>query len=80
MKKYQDWAKREYSIQQRLVALVPAGILFLLILPFLLIVASNAIDAWLRLPRFMMGAINIIAALIFIVAGCSLDFGQSRLK
>jgi len=30
MKKFQDWAKREYSIRQRLIALGFEGIFFLL--------------------------------------------------
>jgi len=42
MKRYQDWAKREYGEKQFPFALVPAGILIVLIVPFLIILASNA--------------------------------------
>ena len=69
MKRFQDWAKREYSLRQRLILLGFAGVLFLLILPYLLVVCSTAIDQYLHLPRFTAGLINTIAGLIMIVAG-----------
>ena len=59
MKKFQDWAKREYSIRQRLIALGFEGIFFLLIFPFLLVVSSTAIDRWLQLPRFTLSVIHV---------------------
>jgi len=76
MKRYQDWAKHEYSLRQRFIALAFAAPFFLLIFPFLLIVASNAIDAWLHLPRFSMGAVQWIVALLLIAAGLSLGLGS----
>jgi protein-S-isoprenylcysteine O-methyltransferase Ste14 len=53
---------------------VPAGILFLLILPFLLIRYSARIDAWLHLPSFYLGVLNIIVGLLLIVGGIYLAF------
>ena len=40
MKKYLDWASREYTMRQRMIALVPLAFLFLLILPLLLVRGS----------------------------------------
>jgi protein-S-isoprenylcysteine O-methyltransferase Ste14 len=69
MKKYQEWAKREYSLRHHLVVLGCAGLLVVLILPSLLVVSSAAIDQWLHLPGFVVGAINPIAGLLLIVGG-----------
>ena len=67
MKKFQDWAKREYSIRQRLIALGFEGIFFVLIFPFLLVVSSAAIDRWLQLPRM-----NLIIGPLLVVGGAFL--------
>ncbi|OGN90472.1 MAG: hypothetical protein A2Y88_03005 [Chloroflexi bacterium RBG_13_48_10] len=72
MKKFQDWARQEYSPRQRLITLGLAGILFILILPFLLVVCSSAIDHWLNLPRFSAGEINPIIGLLLAFGGISL--------
>ena len=69
MKKFQDWAKREYSLKQRLITLGFAGVFFLLILPALLIWASTALDQRLNLPKFYAGAINGILGLFLILGG-----------
>jgi len=69
MKKFQDWAKREYSIRQRLIALGFEGIFFILIFPFLLVVSSAAIDRWLQLPRFTLSVMNLIVGLLLVVGG-----------
>jgi protein-S-isoprenylcysteine O-methyltransferase Ste14 len=69
MKRFQDWAIREYSLQQRLTLLAFAGVLFVLILPYLLVVSSAALDQFLHLPRFTAGLINPLVGLVLIVAG-----------
>ncbi len=74
MKRYQAWAKREYSLKQRLVAFFFEGILFLLIIPFLLVVSSNAVDNALRLPRIPASAITIIIGLLLLAGGGFLGF------
>lgn len=72
MKKYQEWAKREYSLKQRMVTLALAGVLVLLILPSLVIFPAAAIDRWLQLPRFTAGALNLILGLMLAIGGLSL--------
>jgi len=70
MKSYQNWARREYSLKQRLTALFFAGILFLLIIPVLLTVSSNAVDAWLGLPKIPpTAAIRILGVLLLAAGG-----------
>lgn len=72
MKKYVDWARRGSSGKQQTIAMILAGVFFLGILPFLLISGSTIIDAWLHLPRFYGGIINIIAGGLLTAAGFSL--------
>lgn len=71
MKKYLDRASREYTMQQRMIALVPLAFLFLLILPLLLVRGSGRLDRKLRLPRFRAGRVNRIAGASLGVAGVS---------
>ena len=83
MKKFQNWAKREYSIRQRLIALGFEGIFFLLIFPFLLVVSYGAIDRWLQLPRFSLGVMNLIVGPLLVVGGAFLalwSIGNGKLK
>jgi len=72
MKRFQDWARREFNLRQRLILLAFAGVLFLLMLPYLLVVCSTALDQFLHLTRFSSGFINPIVGLVLIVAGGSL--------
>ena len=69
MQIYKDWAKREFTLRQRLAAFIPEGVFFLFILPVLLIVLSNAVDGWLSIPRFTWGVWNLAASVPFFLAG-----------
>jgi len=73
MKWYKDWASREYSLRSRLITLVFAGIIIVLLIPFLLVKSSAAIDAWINLPHFYAGIANRIAGIILAVCGISLS-------
>ncbi|MBN2147525.1 MAG: isoprenylcysteine carboxylmethyltransferase family protein [Anaerolineales bacterium] len=69
MKKYQGWAKRGSSDKQQLITMLLAGVVFILILPYLLYVSSNAIDEWLSLPKIPAGAAKWVIGLILLVGG-----------
>jgi protein-S-isoprenylcysteine O-methyltransferase Ste14 len=69
MKRFQDWAKREYSMRQRFVVIIFEGVFFVLICPFLLVVNSAEIDRSLHLPRFNAGLVNSIVGLLFVLVG-----------
>jgi protein-S-isoprenylcysteine O-methyltransferase Ste14 len=71
MKKYLDWASRDYTMGQRMTALVPLAFLFLFFLPFLLVRGSGRLDRKLLLPRFRAGRVNRIAGASLGVAGVS---------
>jgi protein-S-isoprenylcysteine O-methyltransferase Ste14 len=72
MKWYMEWAKREHNLRQRVIVLIIAGMLFVLLIPFLLVVASAAVDVWLHIPRFFASPLNLIAGGILIAGGLSL--------
>lgn len=74
MDKYTKWAQRQYSLKQQLILLGFAGILFLIIIPYLLVVSSAALDEWLGLPELEFGSINLIMGGLLALAGFSLGF------
>jgi protein-S-isoprenylcysteine O-methyltransferase Ste14 len=80
MKRFLDWAQREYSLKQRLILLTFAGILFLLIIPYLLIVSSAAIDDLLSLPKLDFGFINMIVGVLFISGGAFLGLWSIQVQ
>jgi len=66
-----NWSKRRYNKGQRLIALIPACLLFLIGIPFALVILSPFIDTYLRLPKFVLEPLNIIVALFLIIPGLS---------
>jgi protein-S-isoprenylcysteine O-methyltransferase Ste14 len=69
MSRYSKWAKKEYSEGARLAALLPAGILFLILIPYILLVVSPSLDARLGLDRLSPGPASFIIGAILVVAG-----------
>jgi protein-S-isoprenylcysteine O-methyltransferase Ste14 len=69
MSRFQEWAKREYSPEQRIVFLALLGILFVIIVPFFLVVVSPILDQILQLPRFVYGFMNLLLGLPLIGVG-----------
>ena len=74
MNHYKKWASREYSLNHRLLALIPAGLLFLLIFPYLLVILLPRLDALLHLPSLYFGLVNIMVGIIFLVIGVIYGF------
>ncbi len=60
--------KREYSPNQRLVALAVEGVFFLLVFPFPLIVLGSALDQWLGWVPILYGPINLVLGGLVTVA------------
>ena len=69
MKRFQKWAEHQYSVKQKVVALILSGILVIVIVPFVLIAVSSRLDHWIQLPRFEYGLANLVIGLFFIVPG-----------
>jgi len=65
------WSKKKYGEKKRIIALIPAGLLFLIVIPIILVKFSLFIDAYLHLPSFMPKPINFIVAVFLIISGLS---------
>ena len=69
MNRFKKWAEHEYSKKQRMIAVILGGVIFWLIIPSLIVVASSSIDQRLHLPKFYYGLINPVIGLLFMVVG-----------
>ena len=69
MKRFLDWAKHEYSLRTRLLLLIPAGLLFLFLFPYTLMVLLPRLDAALNLPHLLFGAVNITVGALLVILG-----------
>jgi protein-S-isoprenylcysteine O-methyltransferase Ste14 len=69
MKNYRKWASTNHSSSTRITALIPAGVLFLFLIPYLLVVQAPKLDPLLRFPHLYFGVANIIFGVVLIIAG-----------
>ncbi|GAI31245.1 unnamed protein product, partial [marine sediment metagenome] len=46
MNRYIKWAEREYDLRQRVIATLAAGTIFVILIPWIIIKGSTAIDQW----------------------------------
>jgi hypothetical protein len=69
MNRFKKWAEHEYSKKERMIAVVFGGVIFWIVIPFLIIVVSCYIDHWLHLPKFRYGIINSLTGLVGMVTG-----------
>jgi protein-S-isoprenylcysteine O-methyltransferase Ste14 len=52
-----------------MIAVILGGVLFWLIIPFLIVVVSSCVDHKLHLPKFSYGLINPIVGLLLMIVG-----------
>lgn len=69
MDRFKQWAEREYPLTSRILALIPAGLLIVVLIPYLLVRFGPSIDRTLGLPSFQLGLVGLIAGVILIVVG-----------
>jgi len=69
MDRFKKWAEHEYSKKQRMIAVIFGGVIFWLIIPFLIIVVSSYFDQKLHLTNFYYGLINPFIGLLLMVGG-----------
>ncbi len=67
--KFLEQTKREYSPNQRLVALAVEGVFFLAVFPFALIVLGSSLDQWLQWVPILYEPINLVLGGLLSVAG-----------
>jgi protein-S-isoprenylcysteine O-methyltransferase Ste14 len=63
------WSKKEHSLGSRLAAAIPAGLLFVVALPWLFIRGFPRVDELLGLAAFKPGVAGMIVAGILILVG-----------
>lgn len=69
IKRIAQWSKREYSLPQRLLASLAAGVLFAFLLPFTLYRLVPRLDAALGLPQLAFRAGNLILGGVLVLVG-----------
>jgi protein-S-isoprenylcysteine O-methyltransferase Ste14 len=72
--RYARWAEKEHSEATRIAVLLPAGPVFLGLLPFLVAGVGPRLDRRLGLPSLGIGRVNIILGGLLAVLGFSLGF------
>lgn len=69
MNQFKRWAEKEYSMAQRVLALIPAGALFLFLIPYVLAGLAPKLDRRLGLPSLGSGIPSLLTGTIFILIG-----------
>ena len=69
MSRYSKWAEKEHSEVARIIALLPAGILFLILLPYILLVVSPSMDARFGLDRLNPSPASLVIGGILLAVG-----------
>lgn len=69
MSLYSKWAKKEQTETRRILALLPAGVLFLCLLPLAIARGGASLDRKFGLPALDLGAINGILGGLLMAAG-----------
>jgi protein-S-isoprenylcysteine O-methyltransferase Ste14 len=72
MDRYTQWAKRKFSLGQRLLALVPAGLFFVVVLPLMIYHGAAWIDRSLGWKGFGSGGWNIALGVLLALPGWGL--------
>ena len=60
MKRFTKWAEREFGMGERVIATLLAGVVFVLLIPFVILKGSASIDRWLHILPFDFGLINLV--------------------
>jgi protein-S-isoprenylcysteine O-methyltransferase Ste14 len=69
MKAFTRWASREYPLSKRLLVTLPAGVLFLFLIPLMLVRLGPRLDFLLHLPHLSFGFGNRVVGGLLILLG-----------
>ena len=69
MSRFSKWAQREHPAGKRIAATLLAGLLFAILLPYVLLVICPSLDRSLGLQGFQVGVANILIGGILVVLG-----------
>ena len=80
MSRFLKWSQREHPFRTRIVATLSAGILFLLILPYLLLVVCPSVDERLGVDLLTPGIASILVGGILAAIGFTIGFWSIQLQ
>ena len=67
--KFVEWSKKKYTEKQEIIGFIVAGFVFIVVIPFIIVLCSLFIDAELTLPKLLPDVFNLIIASFFIILG-----------
>ena len=74
MSRYSKWAEKEHDERDRLMALIPAGVLLLILIPYFLLVISPSLDARLGLDVSVKSPASLIIGAVLLLVGFPVAF------
>lgn len=74
MKYFTKWASREYTFTHRLLGTLPAGIIFAILIPLMLVKLGPLMDAMFHLQRISFGIVNVLLGCVLMVIGVIYGF------
>lgn len=80
MSRYYKLAQKEHSLIRRIAATLPAGALFVVLLPVIIIKVGPSIDRQLGLQPLALGAVNIILGGLLLVVGIFFGFWSNLVQ
>jgi protein-S-isoprenylcysteine O-methyltransferase Ste14 len=63
------WSTKEQPLLVRVIAMVFAGILFIFLIPYALIISIPKLDALLHLPSYFFGFVNLLVGGVMLLTG-----------
>jgi len=66
--RFVDWAGKSYPSWQRLMVMIPLGLVFLLLIPGMILLASR-VDVLLNIPKISLGLSGLLIAGVFMLIG-----------
>jgi len=72
MSRYVKWAKKEHPEGKRIAATLLAGLVVVILVPYIAIKTGPALDQVLGIPSFRIGMVNYLLGGVLLVAGLSL--------
>ena len=66
---YSKWAQKEHPEGVHIAAMLLAGVVFLILIPYFILVVCPSLDQRLGLPRIDLGALNYLLGGLLVVVG-----------
>ena len=71
---YSKWAQKEHSTAVQITVILLAGVIILILLPYMIVVKGTAWDQQLGLAGFDFGPLNVLLGGLMLIAGLSFGF------